>query len=308
MLPQQALLDGGGITFELWEEENPPEATAGETKTKNIPPNQIQRPITTYRGVNSNLKPLVEMVTCVHGWDNPDSKQAMSLMVFEFRLSYAARDNYIASVMTKFIFKDSEVGEGGANPQVVAYAPFEREMRWNKTEAEVKAESHYDASIGVSYIASADAGGGGKRELLHQQRFFDRGQAGREFVNGKWDRVWWFLQQNDSQSHGVASTFNVAMLLKRSSDSAFQGTFEMRLEAGFWEDLKSGVKRFFRKKEDDPINFDCQREPEGRKWKKLGENIDRWNLGALAEDDELVKLVEVWDPNLGTFAAPEPVV
>ena len=142
MLPQQALLDGNGITFELWEEETPPEATAGETKTNNIPPTQPQRPTTTYRGVNSDLKASVEMVACVYGWDNPDSKQAMSLMVFEYRLSYAVRDNYIASVMTKFIFMDSEVGEGGANPQVVAYAPFEREMRCNKTEAVVLTGAH----------------------------------------------------------------------------------------------------------------------------------------------------------------------
>ena len=308
MLTQQALLDGGGITFELCEEENPPEATSGETKTNNDPPNQPQRPTTTYRGVKSNLKASVEMVACVHGRDNPNSDQAMSLMVFDYRLNYAVRDNYIASVMTKFIFKDSEIGEGGANPQVVAYAPFEREMRWNKTEADVKVESHWDAKIGVSYIASADAGGGVKREVLHQQRYFDRGQAGREFEKGKWDRVWWFLQQNDSQNHGLASTFSVAILLKRSSNSAFQGSFQLRLEAGLWQGFKSGVRRFFRIKEDDPINFDPQRGPEGRKWEKFRKNIDPGNLGTLAEDDELVKLAEVWDPDLGTFAAPGPLV
>lgn len=309
MTSQEALINGGSTPFMLLEEEDPPEAVAGETKTKNVPPTEEQRPVITYRGIDSDLTASVEMVACVHGWRKPDKEQAMSLMVFDYKLHYTKRDHHISSVKTEFIFEEetvpagSQVGKARADPEVVAYAPFERELRWNETESDVKNQGHADVKLGVNSLVTFELSGGGEREISHRQKHFDQGMASRKFNNKsrKWDRVFWFLQQNGSQGHGVPSEFSVAILLKRSSNAKYKGTFGLRVEAGLWEDLGSGIRRFFRKAEDDPVNFNPQRKPEGSKWEDIRNNIDEENLGALAKGDELVKLVEVWGLDLGAF-------
>ena len=312
MISQEAFLNGDSTPFMLLEEEDPPETIAGETKTKNNPEDEPQRDVITSRGLESDLTASVQMVLCVHGWEKPDKKQAMSLMVFDYKLHYTKRDHYISSVKTEFIFDEAtlatELGEERADPEVVAYAPFERELRWNETEADVKNEGHGDAKLGANFVVKAEASAGGAREISRQQKYFDRGVASRKYNNKsrKWDRVHWFLQQNASQGHGVPSTLSVAILLRRASNANYKGTFDIRIEAGFWEDLKSGIRRFFRKPEDDPVNFDPQRRPEGCKWEKLQKDIDEENLGALAKDDELIKLVEVWGVDLGTLGPLQP--
>lgn len=310
MIPQENFVHTGPASFILYEEVNPPDAVVGETKTKNNPPNQPQRPVVTYRGIESDFKVSVEMALCVHGWNTPEKKLPMSLMVFDYRLLYAKRDHHVASIKTQFTFNEAQspkavaqVGAARAEPQVVAYAPFERKVTWNETEADVKTQGYGSGKVGWNSGVTAELGGGGQKEVSHIQRCFAQGQASRQYnnKNGKWDRVFWFLQQNDRQGDGVPPTFSVAILLRRASQAKFEGTFSIRLEAGLWEDIKSGLKRFFSKVEDDPVNFDPQREPEGGKWANFIDHIDTENLGQLAADDELIKLVEVWGIDLGAF-------
>ena len=310
MVSQEALLNGGALSFTLLEEENPPEAIAGETKTNNFPPNQPQRDVVTYRDVTSDFSVSVQMSLCVHGWEKPDRKQAMSLMVFDYEMIYTKRNHFVKSVKTVFTFDEAAYpaearsGEGPANPAVVAYAPFEREMRWNKTEADVKDGVHADAKFGVDYGASAELSGGREKEVSHTQKFFTRGQAGRQYNNktGNWNRVVWFLQQNESQGDGVPSTFSVAILVKRASNANFKGSFFIRIEAGRWENWNSGWRRIFSKPEDGPINFDPEREEMGQKWETHKDKIFQDKLGLLEEDGKLTKLVEIWGLDLGSFA------
>ena len=152
MTSQEAFLSGESTLFVLREEEDPPESIAGETKTNNVPKDEQQRRVVTFRDFESGLMASVEMVLCVHGWENPDKKQAMSLMVFEYTLHYTKTDHYIRSVRTEFVFDERTVSTalGGerANPEVLAYAPFEKELRWNETTADVKNERHGDAKGG----------------------------------------------------------------------------------------------------------------------------------------------------------------
>ncbi len=105
------------------EEENPPEAVAGETKTGNFPANETQRDVVTYRDINTDFSVSVEMVLCVHGWQKPDEQQAMSLMVFDHRVNYTRRNHYVKSVKMVFKFDEAAfpaescVGEGRADPE-----------------------------------------------------------------------------------------------------------------------------------------------------------------------------------------------
>ena len=307
---KETLLDGGSLLISLYEEQNPPEAIDGETKTFNFPPNQSQREVVTYRKVTKDLSISVQMPLCVHGWENAEKKQAMSLIVFDYRLTYAKREHVVKSIKTSFVFDEAvfpakeRPDEGPASPSVVAYAPFETPMAWNRTEAEVKNRTHVDAKAGASYMASAELSAGRDRDISHTQKYFTRGLADREFnVNtGKWTGVYWFLQQNDSQDDGVPSTFSVAILLKRASSANFKGTFDIRTEAGRWPDLKSHARRFFRTREDDPVNFDPQEPKKGQKWETLKEKISQDNLGLLQKDGKLTELVDIWGSDLGSFA------
>ena len=310
MVSQETLLNGGSILCTLLEEQNPPEAVGGETKTSNFPANQSQRDVVTYRDVTSDFSVSVEMPLCVHGWEKPDRKQAMSLMVFDYKVIYTKRDHFVKSVKTLFNFDEAAFpaegrsGEGPSNPNIVAYAPFERPMKWNKTEADITDQAHVEFKLGASYGVSAELSADGGKEISHTQKFFTRGQAGRQYNNraGRWDRVVWYLQQNESQGDGVPVTFSVAILLKRASNANFKGTFFIRIEAGRLENLVSGWRRMFSKKEDDPVNFDPQNEEKGQKWETHKDNISQENLGLLEKDGELTKLVEVWGLDLGTFA------
>lgn len=314
MVSQETLLNEGPLPYNLFEEINPPDAIAGETKTSNDPPNQLQREVVTYRDVTSDFSFSVEMPLCVHGWENPDKKQAMSLMVFDYTMIYAKRDHFVKSVKTSFSFDEAAFPaearseEGPSNPSVVAYAPFAGSMAWNKTEADVKKQGHIDAKIGANDGGSAELSGGGQTEISHTQKFFTRGQAGRQFNNKtrKWDRVVWFLQQNESQGDGIPSTFSVAVLLKRASNANFRGTFFIRTEAGPCENFYSRWRRFFSTKEDDPVNFDPQKEEKGRKWENYKDKISTDNLGLLERDGKLIGLAEIWGWDLGTFAPHQP--
>ncbi len=121
-------------------------------------------------------------------------------------------------------------------------------MTWNSTEAEVKTQSHGDAKLGVNqHGVTAELSGGGTKEISYKQKFFTHGTALRQYDNRrrKWDKSVWFLEQNASQGDGVPSTFSVAVLLRRASNANFKGAFDIRLEAGHWENLKSGTRRFF---------------------------------------------------------------
>ena len=310
-MSQEALLNGAPLSFTLLEEHNPPEAIDGETKTYNVPADQLQREVVTYRDVTSDFSVSVQMPLCVHGWESAEKKQAMSLMVFDYRLVYTKRDHFVKSVKTEYLFDEAAFpaeagsGEGPASPSVVAYAPFETPMEWNKTEGEVKNQAHADAKIGINYGVNAELSAGGEREISHTQKFFTRGQAGRRFNNRtrRWEGVFWFLQQNESQGDGVPSTFCVAILLKRASNANFKATFSIRAEAGRWADWKTGCKRIFSKKEDDPVNFGPQIEAKGRKWETHKDKISLDNLGLLEKDGKLTELVKVWGLDLGTFAS-----
>ena len=304
----------GPALFTLYEELEPPDAVAGELKTRNPPEDSFQRKVVTYRGQKSDFKVLVELAACVHGWRTPDHKEAMTLMVFDYELHYTKKNHFVDSVKTEFKFGEvdssikGQAGQVSPDPEVMAYAPFGTTKEWDESAADMEQKMSVNTSISGQFVGKADVGGSIDRKNQHEQKFFNRGEASRELNNrtNKWDRVYWFLQQNDSQQRGVPPSFTVAILLKRASMSRFQMTFDIRLDAGLWENMKSRTKRFFSRKEDDPVYFDPEKLPTGTKWEKFKRDIKQDNLGALMEGDKLTNLVSVWGVELGTFGPKGP--
>ena len=86
MLSQEALSDGVPLSFPLLEEHDSPEAIEGDTRTHNVPANQSQRKIMTYRYVTSDFSVSIQMPLCVHAWENAEKRQVLSLMVFDYNL------------------------------------------------------------------------------------------------------------------------------------------------------------------------------------------------------------------------------
>lgn len=307
MSSEDQLLCNQPISYDLFQEIDPEESVAGETKSylKNDSSDPDQRKLVAYRRSKSSYIVSVEMVLCVHGWENPEKTQPMSLMVFDYQIHYNQRGHRVASVRTEFNFTETKQNEAGdrARPQVRAYAPFELETRWNETEAEVRKQIHGDVNIGVDNVAKVEVNPGVEREVQHKQKYFDKGTACKLFDEKTQDLngVQWYLEQNDRQDQGVSSNFSVAILVARSSHAKFEGRFLIRLEAGPGEDLKAGIQRFFSRAEDAPVILNPQRAPEGSKWAQYADKINMDHLGQLAEHDQLTKLVEAWGVDLGSF-------
>lgn len=102
----------------------------------------------------------------MHGWENAARKQAMSLMVFEYSTIYAKRAHFVRFLKTTLISgeaafpAEARTGKALANPSIVAYAPFERQMEWNKTKVDIKSQVHAGANLSIRYGASAKLSGG----------------------------------------------------------------------------------------------------------------------------------------------------
>lgn len=103
--------------------------------------NRFQRQMIHLSPIESKLKKTVELVLCVHGWRIPDRRDPMTLIVLGVSLSCHARNFRFQSFQIRLGFgEDDQCNPADAIkacPQVVAYAPFVQEERWNGTTANV---------------------------------------------------------------------------------------------------------------------------------------------------------------------------
>jgi len=253
----------------------------GEVKTYNDYPEQVQRPIITDRDYNGKYDVFVELLTCVHG-DLDHATRPASLMIFEYRLNCLEEKHTFSSVKTGFEFTDPS-GGNNSHMEVLAFAPFNTPQRWNSSGGN---EEHGQkvgvqvgpkiSSFGANILLEHD-----KRKHF-EKRYSTYGTAGRRSGNTK---VYWYMRQNSGLKDGVPPVFRVAILLGRSDDRPFQGTFEIELHGWF----RLGLDRFLRRTVDDPINFDPTAAPKG-----LPTGVDPQSLGNLSREYCLVKLTPVW--------------
>ncbi|UKZ47107.1 hypothetical protein TrVGV298_001321 [Trichoderma virens] len=293
----------------LYEELNPDvSASLGAFKTSNPHDGRFQRPNIHVSSTKSKFKKTVELILCVHGWENPDKKEPMTLIVLGVNLSCHDLNSRFQSVTIKLKFDEDDTSHPAntakANPQVVAYAPFVQQKRWNHTTATVTENRESGGDLGVDKYVQAKVSANNSSEFSYVREYFDRGSA--HPIYDKQTRrlrgVEWYCEQNEQQEYGVMPNFHLAVLLKRSHDEdraiPFKAKFEMRTEAGSRYDFEQGLRRVFRglKPEDDPVYFDPSRDPDvngvAGVGQRLFESIQIDNLGALAEGQFLSKLVD----------------
>ncbi|UKZ73680.1 hypothetical protein TrVFT333_001330 [Trichoderma virens FT-333] len=246
----------------------------------------------------------------------------MTLIVLGVNLSCHKRDFRFQSLQIGLRFGEDDqrdaVDTVEACPQVVAYAPFVQEERWNTTAANVNASREYGGSLGVKQFGQTEMSASRKAEVSYMRKHFDRGSAHRLYDDrtGRIYGVEWYCEQNKLENYGVLPNFHLAVLIKRSHDGdrpiSFRAEFDMWTEAGFKHDFEQGLRRAFRRLRpaDDPVYFDPSKEkPDvygvAGVGQKLLESIKIDNLGALAEGKELSKLI---DSAGGSLAGLEPMV
>jgi len=297
----------------------------GGFRTHNPENNKWQRRYIHLADKKSKFKKTVEMVLCVHGWETPSHEQAMTLLVFRlhFTCSDAAARYKSATVWFEFgNYDEKDKGNESstsakANPDVVAYGPFNKTARWDKVKAELKRKITLGGEAGVDYMANAKLNASGEWEISYPSSFFHQGTA-NPILNdntGITEGVEWNLKGKelpDNYSQSIEPDLLIAILLKRNTlpggePIPFTGTFDMRLKAGLWEDISQGVQKIFVpwKLTDEAIYFNpaVPDHVYGEDGKRCLALVDRENLGTLASDEMLVGLCSF--PGLGAVTSKD---
>jgi hypothetical protein len=292
------------LPLDLHEEINPPEnEEEGVVKSQTA----IANGEVIYNVDSSDhFSILVDRMLVVDGWGDATvpNKQAMTLMVLHYQLKCSDPDGRFQDVHTLIKFEDSEgtKEEDKAAPEMVFWAPFRKTLRYNESEANVSKKTEGGGELGGGFSgAEGKATFNRSEEMSWKKKYFDECWS-KETVNktdGRQSGVEWYMKHNPLQDHGVSNDFSVAILFKRKTQSPFLvSKFEIRVHAGWKQEIKRGVKRAFGFHPDrtKPIPYQPQVEPRPRSVEgdRLLAMVNPDRLGLLLQPGELVKLTTVW--------------
>ncbi len=311
----------------LYEATMPPSEAEGALRTRNSPDFEVQRSVVTDRGEHSLYKVQCCLTACLHGTLDKTSRVPASLIIFDYTLFNNKPGSKFTSATTQFEFSEYVVTEaekeaastadappptstGDSNPNVVAYAPFTQPRRWNFSTADKTSRNTIEADVGADAPpAKTEMKASHESEMSYAQKYFDEGKAGRHYHEGtkRYHKVWWNMIHNSSQKEGVAPTFRVAILVKRTSMTAkFKATFNIVVKGDVSYELSKTVDKFLRRTViDDPVNFDPAAEPVGKvqeirrqgrvgsigRRRKAGELVSRLGYAA-AQGDHVEDLID----------------
>ena len=277
----------------------------GIIRERNDPLDEVQRSVITDRGVTSPYKVQALLSACVHGTLDPNSKTPASLIIVDYQLEALNEGSTFTSATTSFTFSEyagpNRTGDEPVSaPAVLAYGPFEYLAKLNPSTATEQSKTSQELEIKPE--ASGISAGGIKfaheSESTHEERYFERGRAGRHFDHGRAHNVWWNLVYNRSQKLSITPKFRVAMLVERKSDSKFQAQFKIAARGGFGYMIQELKDRWLYKTAiDDPIIFDPSRPSMGDL-----QGVDATKLGLLKKRERLEALVSV--PGLDFLTPP----
>ena len=294
-IDSSALIGEGGKECRAW--DGP--VTDGALKTlihrKNYTKDEVQPFTICYQDAASYFTVKVEIITCIHGHlktvNNEPSRPA-TLLVLQYRL-YPKPGHRFTSIKTCFTFKNVPRNVGAtpsASPTVINYAPFPRSRLMQGSKQKIETDRGFVASLGIGYTpASANAGGHAITKKAHLQEFFATGRAGTspDAETGVDNTVWWSLEENKLQKHGVLEDFRVAVLIERFHQDDFIGEFILDVYGTFNPVLdlkqrsKTALTRFLRRSElDDPVRFS----PSRRKLQGKHDGIEPGSLLDLVQD------------------------
>lgn len=286
---------------DLFEDHNPPEArNEGAFKTKNPPshPDQMRWPHMS--DPRSPFKKTAEMILCMHGWKDETHLQPMTLIVVRLHLSCNKQKKRYKTVDISFRLDNGEYTtreDARSTPDVAAHAPFGRTARWNNSSAAESKEVSDTLAAGAAYMGSkADASRTATSGTTFERQYFDSANA-HPIVSdstGEIHGVTWYLREHELHQSGVEPVLNLALLLRTKlggdgKGQRFKASLGVRAKINFFEDLKQD---FFCRNKDEPILFNpslpVQANGDG---KAIEEAVDQNNLGQLAEQNRLAKLV-----------------
>lgn len=276
----------------------------GEGKTRNSPPQQVQRPvITNWR--DTSFSRAIDLETCVHGtWSTADPTPA-TFLVFRCEFVCLKKRNRLESIKIHFRFVNTDPDENGelAYPDVVARGPYFR--KYNASEGERQDENEATLDIGAAAEAKAGIQLRRKRGETHTQQYFEKVSSGRDYVQeggvSRHEGVWWRFTQNESQDSGLTPGFRVAILLCRKNQAPFDGILEIsEFDGGWTYDFSRSWETFTGKAQnvDDPIHFDPSMDPVLPHYED--EAVDKNNLGNLATVEGIGrKYAWIWGVDVG---------
>lgn len=279
----------GGARYPVFET-----ARDGSLRSRNNPPDEIQRPVITDRQ-DAMFTVYVELASCVHGTLTPGGVPA-SLIIFQYEI-HCLQDNHVVnSLKTELEFAQTGTG----SPIVIAYVPY-IQRTFHATTGTVDHSHGFEIAAGVEFApAMADIRYSAEKGKSHEQEYFDKVESGRHYRTSekRHHSVWWRYSHNPDQNHGIVPAFRTGILLRRADTKPFCATLSLELDAGFRYKAGRKVKDFFGRQteeEDDVINFDPSVMPF-----PSDTTIDSTSLGKLAKEAMLDKnLGPIWGVDIG---------
>jgi hypothetical protein len=218
-----------------------------------------------------------------------DGEQSEDLALIVLHVQFAAHgEGRFKEAKVDFSF--TELNKGDSPPEVVSWAPFRFQQRFETSESEKSKETNVNGSLtaGDGQHASATLQLGRRWEENFKQQYFAKAWTKQRYRDelGKTYGIEWNFDENMSQKHGVPPDTHLAMLIRPSKDASgkatkFQGWLELSVKAGSVEDfLRRIAKPFSGKLPDAPVNFP----PDSGLWtndilEELGKGLDKNKLG-----------------------------
>ncbi|KAK4151164.1 hypothetical protein C8A00DRAFT_17405 [Chaetomidium leptoderma] len=269
----------------------------------NLAGNEVQPAVICYSNSKSNFKVKTKIISCIHGYMetvNDTATRPGTLLVLEYNL-YPQSGHRFTEIYTSFAF--GNIAKGASNPSVVSYAPFSRPRRFQPDKQTIERMTKFSSNLGVSEGLPVSAGVSGERSATktYIQEYFAKGSAGidPDDATGVENKIWWRLEENKLQKHGVLEVFRVAVLVERDNLDDFTGDFTMDVQGSFTTGIGKmaewAATRFWRKnKLDDPVRFS----PSKMALQGKTDGIDPNNLAALVRNTgqgEGIHLPESYD-------------
>lgn len=269
LIDSSALLGDDGQECTSW--DGP--VTDGALKTlirrHNLTDDEVQPLTICYSNSEAYFKVKTRIIGCIHGYletVNDTPTRPGTLLVLEYSLHRKAGHRF-SELYTSFTFKDMPPATCASNSRVVSYAPFPRPRRFQPDTQTIESKGGMSGDLGVSggLPVSASVSGQKSATKTHIQEFFAKGSAGidPDETTGIDNTIWWRLEENKLQKHGILEVFRVAVLVERDSLDDFIGIFTLDVRGSFTSvlgRLAERVTRFWRRHTlDDPVRFSPSR-------------------------------------------------
>ncbi|KYK58164.1 hypothetical protein DCS_05177 [Drechmeria coniospora] len=190
----------------------------------------------------------VERLLGMDGWESPNSKSPMTLLILKLAVNCRSKSNKATRVTAKLEFESRPSGEK-ADPEIETWAPFKEPERSNATLVGVKKSDRIEVGAGVkAEFAELSGAWGSTEELSFEHTAFDMRTA-FPLMNedsGKRNGIEWCFSQNKLLGNDPPPVIHLAVLLRRASvTAAYVVKFEIDVVAGTMFNLKNNILKVF---------------------------------------------------------------